>query len=64
VIARLQTFAHLATFAAALWILAVVGWGFATGAKDIEAPPIALWLLVAGVVAQLSLRLVNHVVRR
>ncbi len=62
--ARLDLIARLVTFAAALWISAVVVWGLATGEKQIETPFIAVWLLIAGIVARLSLWLVRKARRQ
>ena len=57
--ARLDLIMRLVTFAAASWILAVVVWGLATGEKHIETPFIAVWLLIASIIARLGLWLVR-----
>ena len=63
-IAHLHLITRLVTFASASWILAVVVWSLATGAKDVETPLIAVWVLIAGIVAQLLLWLIRIVARR
>jgi hypothetical protein len=63
-IARLHLFARLLSFAAALWILALVVWGLATGAKHLETPLLAVWLFIAATIAQLALWLLSKAVRR
>lgn len=63
-IARFDLIVRLVTFAAALWIVAVVVWGLATGEKQIETPLIAVWLLIGGMVAQLILWLVRKARRQ
>jgi hypothetical protein len=64
VIARLQLVVRLLTLSAASWILALVFWGLATGIKPIETPLVAVWLLIAGLVAQLGLWTISKTVRR
>jgi hypothetical protein len=64
VISRLRLITRLLTFAVALWILAVVFWGLATGAKHIATPLFAVWLLIAGFVVQLVLWLIHNAARR
>ena len=61
---RAQLAAKLVALAGALWIVAVVLWGFATGNPDIEVSPVALWLIIAGVAMQLGLRIVDRAARR
>ena len=61
---RLRLIARFVTFAAALWIIALVLWGLATAAEHIETPPIAVWTVIGGMIAQLCLWLISKAMRR
>ena len=62
-IVTLRLITRLITFAAACWILALILWRLATGAKHIDTPIVALWIFIIGLFAQLLLWLVNKVAR-
>jgi hypothetical protein len=64
VIGRLALFVRLVVFVAASWIVAVVIWGLATGVKPIETPLVAVWIVICGLIAQLSLWFISKVTRR
>jgi hypothetical protein len=52
------------SFAAACWILAVIGWGLLMGTEHIETPLLAVWLFIGGLLVQLFLWLLGKGVRR
>ena len=62
-IARLGFAAQMISLAAALWILAVVFWGLATGEKQVT-PVLAIWIFIAGMLARLALWLISKMARQ
>ena len=54
-IARLDLLLRLITFVAAGWIVANVLWRFATGEFQIKTPLIAVWLIIASIIARVVL---------
>ncbi|MFL6721642.1 MAG: hypothetical protein ACJ8FT_07565 [Sphingomonas sp.] len=63
-IARLHLIARLLTFAAASWILAVIFWAVATGAKGMTPPLLVVRIFIGGAITQLLLWVTAKVARR